>query len=171
MECIRKNLVNRLELVRGLSNPHSMPHHPQPPHGRSIVCVWTVTKWFKDSQECLLDSVKGIFQADRSVRDEPMGRLERQIHVRFECTQTERCGTKEAGRTGTELTIGLGVGGGSKNASRRNTVLLRDFNNPPTNSPSNSRFRFPEERPTSIWCSVAILPYPTGSPTSTADQV
>lgn len=108
-----------------------------PPQGRPTAYVWTVTKWLKGSQEGLLDNVKGMFQTDRSVRDEPVGGFERQIQVRFEWTRAGRCGKKKARRTGTdgtELTIGLSVGGGSKNPSRRNSAHLTNSNHASVNS-------------------------------------
>ena len=108
-----------------------------PPQGRPTSYVWTVTKWLKGSPEGLLGNVKGIFQGDKSLRDEPMGELERQVEVRFEWTRTERGGKKKARREGTDgtgVTVGLGVGGGSKNASRRNSVALTNSNNPSVNS-------------------------------------
>ena len=109
-----------------------------PPLGRPTAYVWTVTKWLKGSQDGLLENVKGIFQADRSVRDEPMSGLERQIQVRFEWTRAERCGKKKPRRTATdggELAIGLTVGGGgSKNASRRNSAILTNSNKSSVNS-------------------------------------
>ena len=108
-----------------------------PPHGRPTAYVWTVTKWLKGSPEGILGNVKGIFQGDKSIRDEPMGELERQVEVRFEWTRMERGGKKKprrVGTDGTEGTVGLSVGGGSKNASRRNSVALTDSNNPSVNS-------------------------------------
>jgi len=108
-----------------------------PPQGRPTAYVWTVTKWLKGSPEGLLGNVKGIFQGDKSIRDEPMGELERQVEVRFEWTRVERGGKKKprrAGTDGTEVTVGLGVEGGSKNASRRNSVALTISNNPSVNS-------------------------------------
>lgn len=108
-----------------------------PPQGRPTAYVWTVTKWLKGSPEGLLGNVKGIFQGDKSIRDEPMGELERQVEVRFEWTRTDRGGKRKArrvGTDGTELTVGLSVGGGSKNASRRNSTALTDSNNPSVNS-------------------------------------
>jgi len=108
-----------------------------PPHGRPTAYVWTVTKWLKGSPEGLLGNVRGIFQGDKSIRDEPMGELERQVEVRFEWTRMERGGKKKARRTGTDVadvTVGLGIGGGSKDASRRNSVALTSSNNPSVNS-------------------------------------
>jgi hypothetical protein len=108
-----------------------------PPHGRPTAYVWTVTKWLKGSPEGLLGGVKGMFQGDKSIRDEPMGELERQVEVRFEWTRVERGGKKKArrgGTDGTEGTVGLSVGGGGKNTSRRNSTALTDSNNPSVNS-------------------------------------
>jgi len=108
-----------------------------PPQGRPSAYVWTVTKWLKGSPEGLLGNVKGIFNGDKSIRDEPMGELERQVEVRFEWTRSERGGKKKsrrAGTDGTEITVGLAVGAGSKNASRRNSVALTNSNNPSVDS-------------------------------------
>ena len=108
-----------------------------PPHGRPTAYVWMVTKWLKGSPEGLLGNVKGMFQGDKSIRDEPMGELERQVEVRFEWTRMERGGKKKARRTGTDVTevnVGLSADGGSKNASRRNSTALTDSNNPSVNS-------------------------------------
>ena len=108
-----------------------------PLHGRPTSYVWTVTKWLKGSPEGILGNVKGIFQGDKSIRDEPMGELERQVEVRFEWTRMERGGKKKGrreGTDGTEVTVGLSVGGGSKNASRRNSAALTSSNNPSVNS-------------------------------------
>ena len=108
-----------------------------PPHGRPTAYVWTVTKWLKGSPDGLLDNVRGIFNGDKSIRDEPIGELERQIEVRFEWTRTERGGKRKARRTGTEateVTIGLSVGGGSRNPSRRNSAVIPGSNNPSVNS-------------------------------------
>ena len=107
-----------------------------PPHGRPTAYVWTVTKWLKGSPEGLLGNVKGIFQGDKSIREEPMGELERRVEVRIEWTRTERSGKKKSRRprTATEVTAGLGVEGGSKNPSRRNSVALTNSNNPSVNS-------------------------------------
>lgn len=108
-----------------------------PPQGRPTAYVWTVTKWLKGSPEGLLGGVKGIFQGDKSIRDEPMGELERQVEVRFEWTRVERGGkrkSRRAGTDGTEITVGLGVGGEGKSASRRNSAALTDSNNPSVNS-------------------------------------
>jgi len=105
-----------------------------PPHGRPTAYVWTVTKWLKGSPDGILDNVKGIFQPDRSFRDEPTGGLERQVEVRFEWTRTERGGKKKARRAatdGTDLTVGLSVAGGP---SRRNSAALTNSNNPSVNS-------------------------------------
>jgi hypothetical protein len=76
--------------------------------------IRTVTKWLKGSPEGILDNVKGIFQGDKSIRDEPMSELERQVEVRCQWTRLERCGKGNAHRVemdGTEVTVGLGVGG------------------------------------------------------------
>lgn len=105
-----------------------------PPHGRPTAYVWTVTKWLKGSPEGLLGNVKGMFQGDKSIRDEPMGELERQVEVRFEWTRMDRGGKKKTRRTGTDVTVGLGVEGGSRSASRRNSAALTDSNNPSVNS-------------------------------------
>ena len=105
-----------------------------PPHGRPTTYVWTVTKWLKGSPDGILDNVKGIFQGDRSVRDEPIGGLERQVEVRFEWTRTERSGKRKARRAGTdgaEVTLGLSIAGGS---SRRNSAVLTNSNNHSLNS-------------------------------------
>ena len=104
-----------------------------PPQGRPTAYVWTVTKWLKGSPEGLLGNVKGIFQGDKSIRDEPIGELERQIEVRFEWTRSERGGKRKARRAGTDGTE-LAAGGGSKNPSRRNSAALTDSNNPSVNS-------------------------------------
>jgi hypothetical protein len=103
-----------------------------PPHGRPTAYVWTVTKWLKGSPEGILGNVKGIFQGDKSIREEPMGELERQVEVRFTWTRTERGGKGKARRVGTDatgVTAGLRVGGGSKNASRRNSAAMTSSNN------------------------------------------
>jgi len=84
-----------------------------PPQGRPTAYVWTVTKWLKGSPEGLLGNVKGIFQGDRSVRDDPVGELERQVEVRFEWTRAER---------------------GAKRKPRRNSTMLTGSNNPSINS-------------------------------------
>jgi len=105
-----------------------------PPHGRPTAYVWSVTKWLKGSPDGLLDNVKGIFQADKSIRDDPTTGLERQVEVRFEWTRADRGGKRKArraGTDGTEVTAGLGVAGGS---SRRNSAVLTDSNNPSVNS-------------------------------------
>ena len=106
-----------------------------PPQGRPTAYVWTVTKWLKGSPEGLLGGVKGIFNADKLNRDEPMGELERQVEVRFEWTRMDRGGKKKGRRAATDgtETIGLTVGG-DKNASRRNSVALTNSNNPSVNS-------------------------------------
>ncbi|KAF9644857.1 hypothetical protein BDM02DRAFT_3157062 [Thelephora ganbajun] len=108
-----------------------------PPQGRPTAYVWTVTKWLKGSPEGLLGNVKGIFQGDKSIRDEPTGEFECQVEVRFEWTRMERGGKRKARRAGTDrtgVTIGLSVAGGSKNASRRNSVALTNSDNPSVNS-------------------------------------
>jgi hypothetical protein len=66
-----------------------------------------------------------------------MGELERQVEVRFEWTRLERGGKRKgrrAGTDGTDLTVGLSVGGGGKSASRRNSAVLTNSNNPSVNS-------------------------------------
>lgn len=108
-----------------------------PPHGRPTAYVWTVTKWLKGSPEGLLGGVKGMFHGDGQVRGEPVGELERRVEVRFEWTRVDRGGKRKArraGTDGTEVTVGLSVGGGGKNASRRNSVALTNSNNPSVNS-------------------------------------
>ena len=110
-----------------------------PPQGRPTAYVWIVTKWLKGSPEGLLGGVKGIFNGDRSVRDEPVGELERRVEVRFEWTRVERNGKRKArseGTDGTAIPGGLGVGGagGDKNPSRRNSAALTNSNNPSVNS-------------------------------------
>jgi len=108
-----------------------------PPQGRPTAYVWTVTKWLKGSPDGLLGNVKGIFQGDKSIRDEPMGELERQVEVRFEWTRAGRSGKKKGRRAatdGTDVTVGLTVGSGSKNASRRNSVALTNSNSPSVDS-------------------------------------
>lgn len=103
-----------------------------PPRGRPTAYVWIVTKWLKGSPEGLLGGVKGIFNGDKSIRDEPMGDLERQVEVRFEWTRVERFGKRKARRAGTDgITL---VGGGEKNANWRNSTALTNSNNPSVNS-------------------------------------
>ena len=113
-----------------------------PPHGRPTAYVWTVTKWLKGSPEGLLGGVKGMFQGDKSIREEPVGELERQVEVRFEWTRVDRGGKRKDrrfGTDGTELTVGLSVGGGDRNASRRNSTALTNSNNPSVNSLHNNK--------------------------------
>ena len=84
-----------------------------PPHGRPISYVWTVAKWLKGSpdHESLLGSLKGVFHGDQSIRDEPVGDLERQVEVRFEWMRVERGGKSKGRRWGrTELGSRTGIG-------------------------------------------------------------
>jgi hypothetical protein len=63
--------------------------------------------------EGILGDIKGIFQDEKSIRDEPMSELERQVEVRFERTRSEEGGKGNPRRVemdGTEVTVGLGIG-------------------------------------------------------------
>ena len=67
-----------------------------------------------------MGNISGIFQGDKTIRDEPMGELERQVEVGFEWMRMERW--KGGSESGDRY--------GSKNASRRSGVAFTSSNDP-----------------------------------------